>query len=1098
MKINANRYEIGESIGSGAMGDVYLAIDTQTGATVAVKHLKPSLLDHDPHLLKRFQREGRALRDLNHPNIVTMLDGVEQDGNHYLIMEYVDGGDLKDLLVNSPNGLPIDQVLQIAIQLADALTRSHFLDIIHRDIKPANVLIEGDDIPRLTDFGLAHFEGEAGLTQAGAVVGTVAYLSPETCMGKKVDARSDIWSFGVMLFELLSGQCPFSGDTIGTIVTSILGDTPPDVQEIRVDTPDDLNDLIYRMLEKNREARIPSVRLVGAELEAIIKDIDITPLSAMIKTSEQDELVELQSHSVFSTPAPLAGEVQHNLPAQTTHFVGREEELEDLGRMISDPSIRLVTLMAPGGMGKTRLAIETGLAHMSNFKHGALFVGLDKFDDPAKIPGAIAEAANYKFHADGDPKEQILAYLSNKNLLLILDNYEHIIAGAGLVAEFMQAAPGLSVIATSREKLNIGGENLLVIGGMKFPKWETPEDALRYSAVQLFMQSATRTRIDFEITDDNLSYVARVCSLVQGVPLGILLAAAWVDTLTVEEIAAEIQGSVDFLDSEQRDLPERQRSMRAVFDYSWRLLNDAERDGLARMSVFRGGCTRKAAQSVSQSSTRMLTGLVNKSLLRRDQETGRFEIHELIRQFAEEALDQLGDVGSIRDKHARYYLEGLSAREVDLKGSDQIQAVNDVEVDFENIRSSWAWAIERDQNQLLLQALQSANIYCLIRNRALAGTELFGSLVEKAQPGSALQARAVAFHETNMRGMEKRPNAIKAITAAFTTLDDAGDTAGKAMALYALGYALVDISEYEEAITTLERALAIFEELGDLYNQAFTLHRLGYVYSVLNDLETAINIDFRCLEINQRLGNLFGIIWINNNIATTLEQTGQGEEALAYLEENNQIGRKLNDKQSIAWSGVSLAINLVALDQRERGQQYLDEALAIIDDINHTDTSGWVLYVQMVYSSFDEDYEQIKATLERLEALPLTRQDMLSGIPLHHFFAEAGMGDMEAARRYLPRMVKQVAAPWPKAMLLYNLALMLEFDGQPEKGLELLHVAFSIPTTSDWMTKIPISTSLQDRLSAALPADVHAAAIERGKALDIDAAIQQIKDEGLI
>ncbi|NJN55517.1 MAG: serine/threonine protein kinase, partial [Anaerolineae bacterium] len=206
-------------IGQGATGAVYRGVDQQTGEFVAVKHLKPELLAANPLQLDRFAREGELLRQLNHPNIVKVFSAVEEAGQHYIIMEYVQGGSLRDLLDQQPQ-LPIARVLSIAIDVADALTRTHRLNIIHRDLKPANVLLAQDGTPRLTDFGLAFLDDGANLTQSGALVGTIDYIPPEACQGKTLDRRMDIWAFGVMLFEMLAGQRPFTGNNLYATITA--------------------------------------------------------------------------------------------------------------------------------------------------------------------------------------------------------------------------------------------------------------------------------------------------------------------------------------------------------------------------------------------------------------------------------------------------------------------------------------------------------------------------------------------------------------------------------------------------------------------------------------------------------------------------------------------------------------------------------------------------------------------------------------------------------------------------------------------------------------------------------------------------------------
>ncbi len=272
----ASRYELGVMIGRGGMGDVYRGLDTHTGQLVAIKLLHDDIVTENPYLVDRFKREGEALRQLNHPSIVQILDTVEDGNRHYLIMEYVGGGSLRTLL-DKQGRLPVDQLLNIALDLADALARAHRMNIIHRDIKPDNVLLTETGEPRLTDFGVAHLGDRTRLTQTGSVIGTYAYLSPEACNGLPLDERADIWSFGVMLYEALAGQPPFKAESTGAILTSILTRPAPDLSRVRPEVPYPMVSLISRMLEKDRDRRISSVRLVGAELEAMIRGFD-TPI----------------------------------------------------------------------------------------------------------------------------------------------------------------------------------------------------------------------------------------------------------------------------------------------------------------------------------------------------------------------------------------------------------------------------------------------------------------------------------------------------------------------------------------------------------------------------------------------------------------------------------------------------------------------------------------------------------------------------------------------------------------------------------------------------------------------------------------------------
>ncbi|MBI1258820.1 MAG: protein kinase [Chloroflexi bacterium] len=279
-RLIADRYELKEQIDAGGMGDVYRAVDTQTQTTVAVKVLKPQVIAQDSTLVDRFMREANALRKLNHPNIVRVIDTFEENHRHYIVMEYMAGGSLAQLIAREGQ-LPLERAVQIGLDLADALTRTHRLGIIHRDLKPGNVLLAADGSPRLTDFGVAHVgDGQTLLTQAGSIIGTIAYLSPEACEGKPHDERSDIWAFGIIMYEMLAGRHPFAEEKAAAeMLNAILNIPIPDLLDFRPDTPLKLRDLVHGMLTKSAENRIASARTVGAELEVVLNQLhaDQTP-----------------------------------------------------------------------------------------------------------------------------------------------------------------------------------------------------------------------------------------------------------------------------------------------------------------------------------------------------------------------------------------------------------------------------------------------------------------------------------------------------------------------------------------------------------------------------------------------------------------------------------------------------------------------------------------------------------------------------------------------------------------------------------------------------------------------------------------------------
>ncbi len=266
----ADRFEISDPkrdlLQHGGMGDVYRGTDTHTGQTVAIKALKADLIAAAPNLVARFIREGQALRQLKHPNIVKMIAAIESEGRQYLVMEYVKGGSLRDLLAEQ-GSLPVGRALEIGIALANALTHAHRRGIIHRDLKPTNVLLAEDGAVRLTDFGVAHVASSSRLTKTGIRLGTINYYSPEACNGEKLDERADIWGLGVMLYEMLAGVRPFTGENIGDTLVAVLTQPIPDLPLHCIDVSNTLFNLIDNMLEKNRNRRIPNMPLVQASLK---------------------------------------------------------------------------------------------------------------------------------------------------------------------------------------------------------------------------------------------------------------------------------------------------------------------------------------------------------------------------------------------------------------------------------------------------------------------------------------------------------------------------------------------------------------------------------------------------------------------------------------------------------------------------------------------------------------------------------------------------------------------------------------------------------------------------------------------------------------
>jgi len=424
---------------------------------------------------------------------------------------------------------------------------------------------------------------------------------------------------------------------------------------------------------------------------------------------------------------------RHNLAPQPSALVGRLNELTDLQKLLVDSETRLMTIVGPGGMGKTRLVLALAERQVEScnsergfcFPDGIFFVPLAALNQIEQIIPAIAKALNVPVDVNqssenreiasqttANQKEILTAYLGKKRILLILDNFEHLLDGVNVVTELLESAPNIQIVATSRERLHLHEEQVYPIQGLEFPVWETPDDPRKYTAMELFLQSAQKHRPDFDLDANDFIYLARICRLVGGMPLGLELAASWVEILSMAEIAAEIQKSLDFLETDIRNIPDRHRSIRAVFDSSWKRLDKVEQQVFPRLAIFRGTFTRTAAEEIAQATLKTLANLVNKSLLQYDQASNRYLIHELLRQYGTEqlALTPEDELRTWR-RLSRFFCARVEEYFHLLMSGQTKEALDQLGLDIANIRSAWDWSVENVELANIYQALNGTCIY---------------------------------------------------------------------------------------------------------------------------------------------------------------------------------------------------------------------------------------------------------------------------------------------------------------------------------------------------------------------------------------------------
>ena len=1094
-----DRYQIDEHLGTGGMGTVYKGMDTHSGEAVAIKLLKPEALTKDPAMIERFAREGEALRQVNHPNIVKMLGMLIDGGNYYLVIEYMPGGDLRNLLAQGQ--VSVKETLEIALDLSDALTRAHRLQIVHRDLKPANILLDIDGRPRLTDFGVAHMGEMDSLTGSGTAVGTLDYLAPEALNGGTVGVRADIWSFGVILFEMLTGQRPFTGKTLGEIITAILTKPTPDLEELRPDLPIALVDLIYRMLEKSQEARISSARLIGADLEAIMQGGEITLTSSeLIRRS----LPGPDTKRFFDPTTDDVETSLHNLPAQTTPFVGREGELTELRRLLADSNVRLVTVVAPGGMGKTRLSLEVAGQYIeetvsTTFPDGVYFVPLASLTSSEQLIPAVADAVGYQFQSDNrTSKQQLLEYLNNKTMLLLLDNFEHVTDDVSVVGEILEAAPDVQVIATSRARLNLSGETVFNLGGMDFPDWQSTEAALEYSAVKLFIQSARRTRFDFELESNDLEHIARICRLVQGMPLAILLAAAWVEMLSLKEIADEINQNFDFLETEMTDLPQRQRSIRAVFDYSWKLLNDKERELFTRLSVFRGRFTRESAQSITGANLRALTTLVTKSLLLRDPDSGRYVIQMLAQQYAEEKLEESGEAQAARDAHLNYFTDFMIERELDIKGRDQIAGLDAVELNFENIRAAWYWAVQQKNYTALDRMLEGVKLFFEMRYRFIERQEFFVTNRMKLFPQVGdephplwcrMMVRYAGFlgHKDDVRSdfetcLEMARKRDEPVEAAYC--------------LFALGDANASMRDFPNAVSYYQQAMEAFRDLDERFYLTQVLNRLGAAFLFSGQLKTAYFFGHQSLQIGRQIGNKIDSAWALHTLMTYAFLTGLYDEGEQYVHEAHTIWEEAGNQDGLATTYYNLAwVAWWLHNELDRARKLAEKALEMATSMNHTLRIGCALSTLGTIDNMEGNY--VTGIEQCQKAIPMIGAHMPLLAPTYAGMAHAatGLKDFQKAKDYhhqaIQLTVNMSATGYMTTHLPVEAAIKAN-ENEKEWAVELMALYFTSDYCPPGLKQWTVPNRLCDQLKTELGSDIFDAAWERGQSLDLETVIKEI------
>jgi len=745
----------------------------------------------------------------------------------------------------------------------------------------------------------------------------------------------------------------------------------------------------------------------------------------------------------------------------------------------------VISLTGPGGIGKSRIALAIAEKQLSQFVDGVYLVQLEGLESALDLPAKIAEAIEFSF-GSGDPKTELLNYLREKQMLLVLDNFETVMDAAQLAADIAENAPKTQVLVTSRERLRLRGEHVFEVDAMVMPtaKEETPEQMAAHAVVKLFLQSAKRVMPHFELDAQNAHTVAEIIRMVGGLPLGVELAAGWLEALPLEEIKSEIEKSLDFLETDLRDVPERHRSLRAVAENTWNLLNKDEREAFLKLAVFRGGFEREAAQIVAGASLKTLTNLVNKSLLVRDPE-GRYRGHKLLQQYAEERLKENTDLKmSIFMAHGEYYGLLASKLEPAMNSHKEIAAIEMLDKEIENIRMVWRKGIYLKFYEKVDRMQDALLYYYLGRSMLHEGYDSFKYLADEMQKDGFEDStywRARVRHAWFGTRLGKYEAAIDISRKAIEFFGDFPSTE-RAQALNNMSYAYMMLGNYEQSIAEAAKSVECITAKDDMISYAIGMSNMGYAYYLKGDLRKAKEIYESLLsEADLKDYSPTGIAYGKNNLGEILMALGEIKRAQTLFQEAYAIFEEAHQKRGMAFTALNLAgiafrqsdyasskvryeegyalykdigdrwgiaqalsnLGNVAMSNgdHETAQQKYQAALTIRRDIGEkrgiADSLGDLAWCAMVC----KDMEKAKQLVQ--EALVIRREigdkigegDALASLGLGSIFT----GSIEDARQYLNdalKIAEQTGSIIVRAQVYAGLGEVAEKEGNLDLALQ--------------------------------------------------------------
>jgi predicted ATPase len=904
-------YAVLSHLGSGGMGEIYLAEDKRLNRKVALK-LLPSFLTQQDERLRRFEQEARAVSAVNHPNILTIYEVGSFDSVEFIVSEFIDGETLRKVMTRGPMSLP--DALSVGVQVSSALTAAHHAGVVHRDIKPENIMIRRDGYVKVLDFGIAKLNQLSETpdldaatkvkTNPGMMLGTVSYMSPEQACGQDVDARADIWSLGVVLYEMVSGRVPFEGATVSHVLVSIQDQAPAPLAQPPSEFAEEFERIVLKTLAKDKTERYQTASELFQDLKKLQKEIEFK--------SELDRASQFQRGSEFhqssASRAPSASSSPTNLPIQLTSLIGRKAEVSAIKKQLTRDGVRLLTLTGPGGTGKTRLSLQVAAELLDKFTEGVMFVALAAIGDPNLVASAIAQTLGIKGAGGKSLLETLKEFLRDRQMLLVIDNFEQVVTSAPLISELLNASPQLKCLITSREPLHISGEHEFPVSPLPVPargQALSLDVVAQYPAVQLFLDRASAVKPDFTLTPENAEAVVEICSKLDGLPLAIELAAARVKVLPPRALLARLENRLKLLSTGARDLPSRQQTMRGAIAWSYDLLDEKEQKLFRRLSVFVGGCDLQAIEEVCNCFGDLeidvldeVTSLVDKSLLQQRETAGadsRFTMLETITEFGLEQLAASSEAAELRKSHAAFFLKLAEQGETELLGTQQEMWLDKFELEHGNFRAATQWAEQDRQAETALRLAGALWRFWEMRGYLAEGREVLRRLLTLEETAETMKPRLKA--------------------------------------LYAAGILADSQCDYAAARDLFDQKLALHRQLGDKWGVANSINNLGIIVLRQRDYAGARALYEESLNLWRELGNERAVALALGNLGNVADLTGDFETAYAYYNESLELFKTLQDKRGVALSLHHMGDVARHQSDYERARSLYNQSLTLLMEL---------------------------------------------------------------------------------------------------------------------------------------------------------------------